>query len=115
MYDLAWNDHVTYGDVYHQAEVEQSRYNFDHSDAEMLLSLFGAYEKEARKLCAAGLPWPAYDFCLKCSHTFNLLDARGAISITERAKYIARVRALASAVARLYVEQREAMHHPLCK
>ena len=115
VYDLAWNDHVTYGDVYHQAEVEQSRYNFDHSDAEMLLSLFGAYEEEARKLCAAGLPWPAYDFCLKCSHTFNLLDARGAISITERAKYIARVRALASAVARLYVEQREAMHHPLCK
>jgi glycyl-tRNA synthetase alpha chain len=113
VYDLAWNDHVTYGQVYHQAEVEHSKYNFDHSDQDMLLGFFNACEAESAKLCEAGLPWPAYDFCLKCSHTFNLLDARGAISITERAKYIARVRTLASAVARLYVEQREAMGHPL--
>jgi len=113
VYDLAWNDQVTYGQVYHQAEVEHSKYNFDHSNQEMLLGFFNSCEAESAKLCEAGLPWPAYDFCLKCSHTFNLLDARGAISITERAKYIARVRALASNVARLYVEQREAMGHPL--
>jgi glycyl-tRNA synthetase alpha chain len=113
VYDLAWNDQVTYGQIYHQAEVEHSKYNFDHANVDMLLGFFNACETEGHALCAAGLPWPAYDFCLKCSHSFNLLDARGAISITERAKYIARVRALASAVARLYVEQREAMGFPL--
>ena len=113
VYDLAWNNHVTYGHVYHQAEVEHSKYNFDYSNASMLFGVFDSYETECMRLCEAGLPWPAYDFCLKCSHAFNLLDARGAISITERAKYIARVRNLASAVAKLYVEQREAMGHPL--
>ena len=113
VYDLACNDEVTYGQVYHQAEVEQSRYNFDCSDAGMLLQSFDACEKECLSLCEAGLPWPAYDYCLKCSHLFNLLDARGAISITERTGYIGRVRNLASSVARLYVAQREELGYPL--
>ncbi|MGE4553334.1 MAG: glycine--tRNA ligase subunit alpha [Desulfovibrionaceae bacterium] len=113
VYDLSWNDHVTYGQVYHQNEVEQSKYNFELSDKAMLLDLFNKYEAECNRICEAGLPWPAYDYCLKCSHTFNLLDARGAISITERTAYIARVRALASAVAALYAAQREAMGYPM--
>ncbi len=113
VYDLHWNRQVTYGDIYHQNEVEQSRYNFEASDAEMLLASFNAFEKESQRLCAENLPLPAYDYCLKCSHTFNLLDARGAISITERAGYIGRVRELAGAVARLYVAQREALGYPL--
>jgi glycyl-tRNA synthetase alpha chain len=113
VYDLAWNDEVTYGQVYHQAEVEQSRYNFDCSDASMLLRFFDSCEKECLAMCEAGLPWPAYDYCLKCSHLFNLLDARGAISITERTGYIGRVRNLASSVARLYVAQREELGYPL--
>ena len=113
VYDLKWNDRITYGDIYHQNEVEQSRYNFEASDAAMLLEQFSAYERESRRLCDENLPLPAYDYCLKCSHTFNLLDARGAISITERTGYIARVRALASAVAKIYVEERAALNHPL--
>jgi len=115
VYDLNWNENVTYGDIYHQSEVENSKYNFDFSDKDMLFALFESYEKECKRLCHESLPWPAYDFCLKCSHTFNLLDARGAISITERAKYIARVRHLASSVARLYVEQRQALGYPLLR
>lgn len=113
VYDLAWNAHVTYGQIYHQNEVEQSRYNFELSDAAMLLHFFNACENECKRLIEEGLPWPAYDYCLKCSHTFNLLDARGAISITERTGYIARVRALASGVARLYAAQREALGYPM--
>ncbi len=115
VYDLHWNRQVTYGDIYHQNEVEQSRYNFEASDAEMLLSSFNAFEKESQRLCEENLPLPAYDYCLKCSHTFNLLDARGAISITERAGYISRVRELAGAVAKLYVAQREALGYPLLR
>lgn len=115
VYDLSWNDQVTYGHVYHQNEVEQSRYNFELSDAAMLLDLFNKFEAESHRLIAAGLPWPAYDYCLKCSHTFNLLDARGAISITERTAYIGRVRALASGVAALYAAQREDMGWPMLK
>ncbi len=115
VYDLKWNDTLTYGDIFHQNEVEQSTYNFEHSTAATHLAHFNNFEAECQKLLAAGLPLPAYDFCLKCSHTFNLLDARGAISITERAGYIGRVRALASGVARLYVEQRERMGYPLLK
>ncbi|OIO03664.1 MAG: glycine--tRNA ligase subunit alpha [Desulfovibrionaceae bacterium CG1_02_65_16] len=115
VYDLKWNDRVTYGDVYHQNEVEQSKYNFELSDAAMLLDLFNKFEGECKRLCEAELPWPAYDYCLKCSHTFNLLDARGAISITERTAYIGRVRALASAVAALYAAQRERMGYPMLK
>ncbi len=113
VYDLKWNDRITYGDIYHQNEVEQSRYNFEASDAAMLLAQFSAFERESHRLCDEKLPLPAYDYCLKCSHTFNLLDARGAISITERTGYIARVRALAAAVAKLYVEERAALNHPL--
>ncbi|MBO4368811.1 MAG: glycine--tRNA ligase subunit alpha [Desulfovibrio sp.] len=115
VYDLAWNEHVTYGDIYHQNEVEQSRYNFEASDAAMLLENFNAFEREAKRLCAENLPWPAYDYCLKCSHTFNLLDARGAISITERTGYIGRVRDLAAGVAALYTKQREEQGYPLLK
>lgn len=115
VYDLAWNVDVTYGHIYHQNEVEQSRYNFDASNARMLLDFFHACEVESQRLIEEGLPWPAYDYCLKCSHTFNMLDARGAISITERTGYIARVRALASGVARLYAAQRETLGYPMLK
>lgn len=115
VYELSWNEHVSYGDIYHQNEVEQSKYNFEYSDAAMLLHAFNAYEAECRKLCDARLLWPAYDYCLKCSHTFNLLDARGAISITERTGYIGRVRNLASSIARLYAEQREELGYPMLK
>jgi len=113
VYDLMWNDKVTYGQVYHQNEVEQSTYNFELSDASMLLDMFNKFEGECRRLIEAGVPWPAYDYCLKCSHTFNLLDARGAISITERTAYIGRVRALASAIAALYAAQRESLGYPM--
>lgn len=115
VYDLAWNEHVTYGDIYHQNEVEQSRHNFEVSDAAMLLRHFADFESQSKAMQKLGLPWPAYDYCLKCSHTFNLLDARGAISITERAGYIGRVRALASGVAQLYAAQREEQGYPMLK
>jgi len=113
VYDLQWTDTVTYRQVHHRGEFENSTYNFEQSDAAMLLHNFNAFEAEAKRLCAAGLPWPAYDYCMKCSHAFNLLQARGAISITERTGYIARVRNLASAVAGLYAAQREEMGYPL--
>jgi len=113
VYDLSWNKNVTYGNIYHQNEVEQSKYNFELSNATMLLDFFTAYETECKALIEAKLPWPAYDYCMKCSHTFNLLDARGAISITERIGYIARVRNLASKIARLYAIQREELGYPL--
>ena len=113
VYDIMWNDTVTYGQVYHQNEVEQSRYNFEESNAEMHLQHFNDFEAECNRLIELGLPLPAYDYCMKCSHTFNLLDARNAISITERAGYIGRVRALASGISRLYVEQRKALNYPL--
>ncbi|GAB7078458.1 glycine--tRNA ligase subunit alpha [Megalodesulfovibrio paquesii] len=113
VYDLTWNDKVTYGQVHHQNEVEMSRYNFEASNADMLRQLFDMFEAESKSLVEKKLPWPAYDYCLKCSHAFNMLQARGVISITERAGYIARVRALASGVARLYADQREAMGWPL--
>ncbi len=115
VYDLKWNEHVTYGHIYHQNEVEQSRYNFEESNADMLLQFFNACEAECKKLIELNLPWPAYDYCLKCSHTFNLLDARGAISITERTGYIGRVRFLASSVAKLYAAQREALAYPMLR
>lgn len=113
VYDLSWNENVNYGHIYHQNEVEQSKYNFELSDKQMLLSLFDQFEAECNKLCDEGLPWPAYDYCLKCSHSFNLLDARGAISITERMAYILRVRSMAQKIARLYADQREEMGHPM--
>lgn len=115
VYDLEWNENVTYGHVHHQGEYEHSKYNFEHSSTDMLFQCFELFEAESKRLCEENLPWPAYDFCLKCSHIFNLLDARGAISITERTAYIARVRHLASNVARLYASQRENMGYPLLK
>jgi glycyl-tRNA synthetase alpha chain len=113
IFDLVWTPGVTYGDVYRQNEVEQSTYNFDASDAQWLLQQFGDYEREAKRLIEAALPLPGYEMVMKCSHTFNLLDARGAISTTERAVYIARVRALARLVAQAYYESREKLGFPL--
>ena len=113
VYDLAWTKGVTYGDVHHRGEVEFSRYNFEEADVEMLSRLFGMYEKESRSLAEKGLVFPSYDYCLKTSHAFNLLDARGAISVTERMGYILRVRALAKLCAEGYVKQREEMGFPL--
>jgi len=113
VYDLKWNDEVTYGHVHHQQEVEQSTYNFEMADVDMLLKLFNMYEAEAGRSIEAGLVLPTYEYCLKCSHTFNLLDARGAISVTERTGYIARIRNLARACAEAYLKQREAMGYPL--
>jgi glycyl-tRNA synthetase alpha chain len=113
VYDLTWVGDVTYGDVHHQGEVEHSSYNFDESDASMLFQLFSMYEKESGRMIEKGLVLPAYDYVLKCSHTFNLLDARNAISVTERTGYIGRVRALASKCCQAYVVQREQMGYPL--
>jgi glycyl-tRNA synthetase alpha chain len=113
VYDLKWNDTVTYGHVHHRQEVEQSTYNFEKADVDMLLKLFSMYEAESGRSIEAGLVLPAYEYCLKCSHTFNLLDARGAISVTERTGYIARIRNLARACAEGYLKQREAMGYPL--
>ncbi|GAB7129048.1 glycine--tRNA ligase subunit alpha [Silvimonas sp. JCM 19000] len=120
VYDLVWTQFpngqkVTYGDIYHQNEVEQSTYNFEHSNVELLLSLFNSFEGEARKLIEAGLPLPGYEMILKSAHTFNLLDARGAISVTERAAYIGRIRTLARMVAQAYYDSREALGFPMCR
>jgi len=112
VFDLQWTDGVTYGDIFHQNEVEMSAYNFEHADVPGLFARFDACEAESQRLMEAGLPLPAYDQVLKASHTFNLLDARGAISVTERARYIGRVRALARAVAKAYYESREALGFP---
>ena len=114
IFDLVWTDGITYGDVYHQNEVEQSKYNFELANAEMLFGHFGQFEAEAKRLIEAGLPLPGYEMVLKCSHTFNLLDARGAISVTERAAYIGRVRNLARLVAQAYFDAREQLGFPLC-
>ncbi|MGZ8202926.1 MAG: glycine--tRNA ligase subunit alpha [Burkholderiales bacterium] len=115
VYDLVWVDGVTYRDVYHQNEVEQSRYNFEAANVPLLLRQFDSYEGESQRLIEADLVLPAYEMVLKCSHTFNLLDARGAISVTERAAYIARVRALAKLVAQAYYDSRETLGFPMCK
>jgi glycyl-tRNA synthetase alpha chain len=104
---------VSYGDVYHQNEVEQSRYNFELANVELLFGLFKSFEGEAQRLIEARCALPAYEMVLKCSHTFNLLDARGAISVTERAAYIGRVRALARAVAQAYYDAREQLGFPM--
>jgi glycyl-tRNA synthetase alpha chain len=112
-FELAWTDGITYGDMHHEDEVQFSRYNFDMSDKEMLLKLFDMYEGEAKRLLKEKLVLPAYDYVLKCSHTFNLLDARGAIGVAQRTTYIARVRNLARAVAKAYLKLREEMNFPL--
>ena len=115
VYDIAWNDTVTYGDIFHQAEVEFSTFNFEHANVEALLGFFDTFEKEAHRLLDLGLILPAYDYCLKCSHSFNLLDARKAISVAERTRYIGRIRNIARKVAEKYVAQREEMGYPLLK
>ena len=115
VFDLVWTPGVSYGDVYHQNEVEQSRYNFELSNADMLFGHFSQFEAEAKRLIEAQCVLPAYEMVLKCSHTFNLLDARGAISVTERAAYIGRVRALSRAVAQAYYESRERLGFPMAK
>ncbi len=115
VFDLKWNDEITYRDVYHSQEVEQSIYNFEIADVDMLFDLFKKYEIEAHQIVKKGVVIPAYEYCLKCSHTFNLLDARGAISVTERTGYIKRIRDIARACSRAYLVQREEMGHPLLK
>jgi glycyl-tRNA synthetase alpha chain len=119
IYDLVWAKNspagkVTHGDVYRQNEIEMSAYNFEHADIGMLFSWFDACETQSNKMIEAGLPLAAYEMMLKSSHNFNLLDARHAISVTERARYIGRVRALAEAVARAYYERRQSLGFPLC-
>jgi glycyl-tRNA synthetase alpha chain len=113
VFDLQWTEDVTYGDIHHATEVQFSRYNFDAADVAMLGKTFEAFESEAKRLLAQGLTLPAYDYCIKTSHFFNLLDARRAISVTERTGYIARVRALARQCAQAYLEERSSMGHPL--
>jgi glycyl-tRNA synthetase alpha chain len=113
VYELEWVNGITYGDVFRQPEFEHSKYTFEISDATMLFSLFSMYEEEARRAMAEKLVFPAYDYVLKCSHSFNLLDARGAISVTERTGYIVRVRNLARQVAQTYLEERERLGFPL--
>lgn len=117
VYDLVWTDgefgRVTYGDVFHQNEVEQSTYNFEYADVDKLFELFDFYEHEADRLVGVNLPLPAYEMVLKTSHTFNLLDARGAISVTERQRFILRVRTLARRVAVSYMQARAKLGFPL--
>ncbi len=115
VYDLEWVDGVKYGDIHHQSEVEFSHYNFEEADTAMLFQLFDMYEKECIRLAEKDLVLPAYDFVLKGSHAFNLLDARSAISVTERAGYIGRVRNLSRLCAEGYVRQREKLGFPLLK
>jgi glycyl-tRNA synthetase alpha chain len=113
VYDLVWTPGVTYGDVTHQNEVEQSRYNFELADTDLLFRHFGEYEADAKRLVEAQCTLPAYERVLQCSHTFNLLDARGAISTTERNTYIGRVRDLARSVAKAYYASREKLGFPM--
>ena len=115
VYDLKWNDTVTYGQVHHRGEVEWSTYNFEMADVGMLRKLFDMYEAEGARAAEKGLVLPTYDHCLKCSHTFNMLNARGAISVAERTSYIGRVRNLARLSAEGYLKQREQMGYPLIK
>lgn len=115
VYDLKWNDKITYGEVFNKAEYENSMYAFELCDADMLFNLFDIYEKEALRLMESGLVIPSYDYVLKCSHAFNTLDARGAIGVSQRASFIGRVRNMAKTVAETFVKQREEMGFPLLK
>ncbi|KTD61265.1 glycine--tRNA ligase subunit alpha [Legionella spiritensis] len=119
LFDLPWSrtEHgtVTYGDVFHQNEVEMSTYNFEHANVDALFQQFDYYEKEAEKLTALNLPLPAYEMVMKASHCFNLLDARHAVSVTERQRFILRVRQLSRAVAQAYFDAREALGFPMLK
>lgn len=116
VYDIMWNKDIKYGDIFKKAEFEHSTYSFEKSDTNLLKNLFSQYEEEANRILEeTDLVLPSYDYVLKCSHTFNLLDARGAISVSERTGYIQRVRNLARKVASTYVAQREEMNYPLIK
>lgn len=113
VFDLEWNNGVTVRDIFYQPEFEHSKYTFEESDTEMLFQLFSMYEKEAESTMNKGLVFPAYDYVLKCSHTFNLLDAKGVISVTERTGYISRIRNLARSIAKTYVAEREKLGFPM--
>ena len=115
IFDIKWNKDYTYGDIFNKSEYEHSVYSFEKADINTLKNLFDVYEEEASKTLEENLVVPSYELVLKCSHTFNLLDARGAISVSERTTYIGRVRALARIVATKYIEQRKQMNHPLIK
>jgi glycyl-tRNA synthetase alpha chain len=115
VFDLLWNDRVTYGDVHKKGEWENSVYCFELADVEMLLAMFDMCEKESKKISEQGIVLPAYDYCMKCSHLFNILEARGAISVTERTSFIARIRELSNLVANNYLKQREELGYPLMK
>ncbi|MDK1716491.1 glycine--tRNA ligase subunit alpha [Dellaglioa algida] len=115
VYDLEWADGVMYGDIFKEPEYENSKYSFEESHQEMLFNLFDVYETEAKKQIVNGLVHPAYDYVLKCSHTFNLLDARGAVSVTERAGYLARIRNMAKSIAKVFVQERKKLGYPLLK
>jgi len=115
VFDIKWNNSITYRDIFGKAEYEHSVYSFEMADIEVLNNLFNIYENEANKILEQGLVLPAYDYVLKCSHTFNVLDARGAISVSERTNFISRVRNLAKNIASIYLKQREEMEYPLLK
>lgn len=115
VYDLKWNDKITYGEVFKKQEYENSRYSFDECNFEMLFKIFDMYEEEAVRLAEIGLVIPCYDYVLKCSHLFNTLEARGAIGVSQRAAFIGKIRNLAKIVAESYVKQREEMGYPLLK
>ncbi|MDJ0719832.1 MAG: glycine--tRNA ligase subunit alpha [Prochloraceae cyanobacterium] len=111
--NIQWNDQITYGEIFLQGEIEQCTYNFEASNPDLLFNLFGLYEQEAKQLIDRALVLPSLDYVLKCSHTFNLLDARGVIAVAERTRYVARIRHLARQVAQLYLQQRENLGFPL--
>ncbi|MFC4022764.1 glycine--tRNA ligase subunit alpha [Oceanobacillus longus] len=113
VFDLEWNNGVTVRDIFYQPEFEHSKYTFEESNTDMLFQLFSMYEEEARSTMEKGLVFPAYDYVLKCSHTFNLLDAKGVISVTERTGYISRIRNLARSIAKTYVAEREKLGFPM--
>ena len=115
VFELEWANGITYGELHHQFEVEGSRYNFEVADVDMLFQLFDMFEREGARIVEQGLVQPAFEYCLKCSHIFNLLDARGALSVVERTRYIGRVRHLARRCAEAYLKQREEMGFPLLK
>lgn len=115
VYDLVWTGDVKYGDIFTQPEYEHSKYAFEESNAELLMQLFTDFEKEATVLMEKGLVHPAYDYVLKCSHAFNLMDARGIISATDRAGFLGRIRKMARTIAKTFVSEREALGFPLLK
>lgn len=115
VFNLRWTEEITYGEIFHQNELQSSKYNFELSDPEMLVDMFEKFESECKRLIEEELPIPAYEYCLKSSHTFNLLDARGAIGVSERANYIARVRGIANMCAKSYLQNRQKLGFPLLR